>query len=138
MTALQVLQVLSMQQSTTINVLDPRPQQASRARRGESAQTRSVFFCRYTTGKSTCNPDISSWDVSAALDMASMFEFATSLSDCNKALMHASFVAQTSAWKYSWGWLACPPPSPPASPPSASPSPPPPSALRGGPSTVYR
>ena len=39
-----------------------------------------------------------------------MFTGASSLSDCNKALIHASFDAQTSAWPSdynSWGSLEC-------------------------------
>ena len=59
------------------------------------------------------NQDISAWDVSAVTTMDSMFDGANSLSDCNKALIHASFDAQTSAWPYdsslAWGSLACPP-----------------------------
>jgi len=52
------------------------------------------------------NQDIGSWDVSAVLYyMDSMFDDASSLSDCNKALIHAGFDAQTSAWPYSWGSL---------------------------------
>ena len=58
------------------------------------------------------NQEISAWDVSAVTTMVSMFS-AHSLSDCNKALIHASFDAQTSAWPYdsslAWGSLACPP-----------------------------
>merc|ERR1719424_2686059 len=68
---------------------------------------------------SAFNKDISSWVTSAGLSMNGMFYDASSLSDCNKALMHASFDAQTSEWPSSynsWGSLACPP-SPPASPP---------------------
>merc|ERR1719424_1801530 len=86
-------------------------------------------------GASSLEKDLSSWNVSAALNMNGMFDGASSLSDCNKALIHASFDAQTSAWPSyynSWGSLACLPSPPPASPPSplpsASPFPPPPSA----------
>ena len=43
--------------------------------------------------------DLSWWDTSAVGDASS------SLSDCNKALIHAGFDAQTSAWPYSWGSL---------------------------------
>ncbi|EOD16472.1 hypothetical protein EMIHUDRAFT_245104 [Emiliania huxleyi CCMP1516] len=60
------------------------------------------------TGASSFNKDISSWDVSAVLYMGGMFNGASSLSDCNKALIHASFAAQTSAWPYSWGSQGCP------------------------------
>ena len=63
------------------------------------------------------NRDISSWDVSAATNMGEMFAYATSLSDCNKALMYASFAAQTSEWPYSWNSLACPPSPPQTRPP---------------------
>ncbi|EOD15646.1 hypothetical protein EMIHUDRAFT_226001 [Emiliania huxleyi CCMP1516] len=63
---------------------------------------------------SVFNQDISAWDVSAVTTMSSMFCGHNSLSDCNKALIHASFDAQTSAWPYdssslAWGSLACPP-----------------------------
>uniref|UniRef100_A0A0D3HZP0 BspA family leucine-rich repeat surface protein n=2 Tax=Emiliania huxleyi TaxID=2903 RepID=A0A0D3HZP0_EMIH1 len=54
------------------------------------------------SGASSFDKDLSSWDVSAAIDMDDMFDGASSLSDCNKALMHASFVAQTSAWPSSY------------------------------------
>ncbi|EOD36412.1 hypothetical protein EMIHUDRAFT_226453 [Emiliania huxleyi CCMP1516] len=50
---------------------------------------------------SSFDKDLSSWNVSAATDMALMFDDASSLSDCNKALIQASFAAQTSAWEYS-------------------------------------
>ena len=46
---------------------------------------------------SSFNKDISSWDVSAATSIVNMFAYASSLSECNKALIHASFDAQTSA-----------------------------------------
>ena len=62
---------------------------------------------RMFDGASSFDKDISSWDVSSALYMAYMFDGASSLSDCNKALIHASFDAQTSAWPYSWGSLEC-------------------------------
>ncbi|EOD09349.1 hypothetical protein EMIHUDRAFT_197704 [Emiliania huxleyi CCMP1516] len=56
--------------------------------------------------------DISSWDVSAVVDRDSMFMMfgmfgeTTGGSDCNKARIHASFDAQTSAWPYLWGSLS--------------------------------
>ena len=72
-------------------------------------------------GATSFDKDLSSWDVSAALDMDAMFGHAssfdkggdTSLSDCNKALIQASFSTQTSAWPppaqasgyNSWGLL---------------------------------
>ena len=86
-------------------------------------------------GAISFDKDISSWNVAAMACgeyMDDMFDGATSLSDCNKALIHASFAAQTSEWDYSghfsWGSLACPP-SPPASPPASPPSPPSPPAV---------
>ena len=59
--------------------------------------------------------DIGSWDVLRidAPNMHLMFDGATSLSDCHKVLIQASFEAQTYAWPYSWGSLPpCPPPPP--------------------------
>merc|ERR1719424_1405101 len=61
------------------------------------------------------NKDISSWNVSAVLYMGSymgtgffrngMFYDATSLSDCNKALIHASFAALAAAVRLAV-WVA--------------------------------
>ncbi|EOD25033.1 hypothetical protein EMIHUDRAFT_237988 [Emiliania huxleyi CCMP1516] len=48
--------------------------------------------------------DIGSWDTSAVTNMVEMFDRATSLSDCNKALIYASFVKQTSAWPDAYDW----------------------------------
>jgi len=58
-------------------------------------------------GAISFDKDISSWNVAAVAiwGMDDMFEVATSLSDCNKALMYASFAAQTSEWPYSWNSL---------------------------------
>ena len=83
-----------------------------------SWDTSAVRYMSYMFAlTSSFDKDVSSWDVSAAADMEDMFDYAYSLSDCNRALIHASFVAQTSAWPYSWwGSFACPPPPPPASP----------------------
>jgi len=43
---------------------------------------------------SSFDKDVSSWDVSAVHDMYDMFYDATSLSDCNKAFVHASLGLQ--------------------------------------------
>ena len=48
-----------------------------------------------------------------------MFSGADSLSDCNKALIHASLSA-SSAWPYDWGSFACSPSPPQPPPPSES------------------
>ncbi|EOD39597.1 hypothetical protein EMIHUDRAFT_200139 [Emiliania huxleyi CCMP1516] len=65
-----------------------------------SWNTSAVVFMSYMfQGASAFDKDLSSWDTSAVGDASS------SLSDCNKALIHAGFDAQTSAWPYSWGSL---------------------------------
>ena len=44
------------------------------------------------------NKDISNWDVSAVTNMHAISFGASSLSDCYRALIHASFAPQTEAW----------------------------------------
>ncbi|EOD31670.1 hypothetical protein EMIHUDRAFT_112721 [Emiliania huxleyi CCMP1516] len=106
-----------------------------------------LYMTRMFYGAISFDKDLSSWNVLAARRMALMFNGASSLSDCNKALIQASFSVQTSAWPSyynSWGsfaWAAprwreearraigdvlassCPPKRshPPVAPPSAPP-----------------
>ncbi|EOD19235.1 hypothetical protein EMIHUDRAFT_243134 [Emiliania huxleyi CCMP1516] len=57
------------------------------------------------SGAAAFDKDLSSWNVSAVDFMYKMFYDASSLSECNKALIHASFEAQNpSGWPYSSEW----------------------------------
>jgi hypothetical protein len=52
-----------------------------------------------------------------------MFYYASSLSDCNKGLIHTT-LSSSSSWTYSWGSLvgSCPSPPPPLTPPPPPPT----------------
>ena len=69
---------------------------------------------------SSFNKDISNWDVSAVTNMYAIFAGASSLSDCYRALIHASFAPQTESWTAAgnrganygtWSKYSCDPPS---------------------------